>query len=231
MLGYIQSRKGTNKPGPIGLAVPFADFIKLVKKELNFPNFMNKIVYTFVPSLALCIPLFLWIVYPTPYEVLRVKYSLLWFLCVSAVGVYALLGAGWGRNRKYSILGAVRAVAQSVSYEVSLFIIIIHFILFFYYSLWINKSSVLSTFLFFAISILLVTCIAESNRSPFDFSEGESELVRGFNTEFSAISFVMIFLAEYMNIIFISALVSLLFNTTCIFDFYLFLLLWIVLYV
>lgn len=129
------------------------------------------------------------------------------------------------------MLGAVRAVAQSVSYEVRLSIIIIHWIIFFYFGIMWPKLSALRTFLFITIVMLLVSSLAETNRSPFDFSEGESELVRGFNTEFSSVPFVMIFLAEYMSIIFISAVVRILFNMTGYLDVFFFLILWAVAFI
>ena len=112
----------------------------------------------------------------------------------------------------------MRAVAQSISYEVSLTIILIHSVLFFSFIIITPKLSTLTTFQFLILFLLLVTCLAETNRSPFDFSEGESELVRGFNTEYSAVSFVMLFLAEYISIVFMSAIVSLLFNMSTYID-------------
>merc|ERR1712112_270524 len=137
---------------------------------------------------------------------------------MGSVGVYALLGAGWRSNRKYSMLGAVRAVAQSVSYEVSLTMVLIHCVFFFYFAALTPKLSRLGSFLFLLMFLFFITSLAETNRSPFDFSEGESELVSGFNTEFRSVSFVMIFLAEYMSIIFISVIVRTLFNITVFFD-------------
>ena len=225
VLGYIQTRKGPNKPSFLGLLTPFADAIKLLTKELNIPSHRNKI-FLWVPSLSLFIPLRLWILYPSTYNILSFKYSALLFICISAVGVYAILGAGWRSNRKYSILGAVRAVAQTVSYEVSLSIIIVHRLIFFLYMIQQVKLTTLSTFIFSIIAILLVSSIAETNRSPFDFTEGESELVRGFNTEYSSINFVIIFLAEYISIIFMSTIVRLLFNIRCYLDLFIFFSLW-----
>jgi len=122
------------------------------------------------------------------------------------------------------MLGAIRAVAQTVSYEVSLTVIIVHRIIYFQYEIYQNKLSILCLFMFSIIAILLVSSIAETNRSPFDFTEGESELVRGFNTEYSSVHFVIIFLAEYMSIIFMSAIVRLLFNIRSLIDLFIFLL-------
>ena len=230
ILGYIQVRKGPNKPSILGLFVPFADAIKLFTKELSVPTKRNNI-FLWVPCLALFIPLFIWIIYPTEYSILSFKYSTLLFICISAVGVYAILGAGWGSNRKYSMLGAVRAVAQTVSYEVRLSIIIVHRIIFYLYEIQQNKITNISLYLFMIICIFLVSSIAETNRSPFDFTEGESELVRGFNTEYSSIHFVIIFLAEYISIIFISTLVSLLFNIRSYSDLWFFITIWAVFFI
>jgi len=154
------------------------------------------------------------------------KYSALLFLCVSSLGVYAILGAGWSRNRKYSLLGAIRAVAQSVSYEVRLSFIVIHSMIFYNYVICDKKMTPLSSFIFALVILLVVSSLAETNRTPFDFSEGESELVRGFNTEYSSISFLLIFLGEYMAILFISFLVSSFFNIRNLIDLYIFLFIW-----
>lgn len=226
VLGYVQERKGPNKPSLRGLLIPFADAIKLVSKEIRWPDRGNKLLFFFVPSLALLIPLLLWIIYPSSYQVLKFKYSALFFICISSVGVYAILGAGWGRNRKYSLLGAVRAVAQSISYEVRFSLIIIHCVLFYFYEVIQDKSTSLCCFLFWAVFLLLVSSLAETNRSPFDFTEGESELVRGFNTEFSAVSFLILFLAEYISILFISMMISALFCMSVYLELFVFSALW-----
>lgn len=222
-LGYVQQRKGPNKPGIQGLFVPFADALKLLTKEYNTPTGRNKSIYHLVPILALMIPILLYCVYPVRFESLTFQFSSLWFICVSSVGVYAVIGAGWGSNRKYSIIGALRAVAQSISYEVSLALLVIHCFLFFNYSLMIIKLSVLRTFLYLTITMLLLTALAETNRAPFDFTEGESELVRGFNTEFRSVSFLMIFLAEYISILFISTIIRVLFLISAYLDLFFYL--------
>ena len=231
VLGYIQNRKGPNKPGLLGLLVPFADAIKLISKENNTPSRRNKVIYLCVPLLSLAIPFLLFVTYPSKWEVLNLHYSILLIVCVSAVGVYAVLGAGWRSNRKYRMIGALRSVAQSVSYEVSLTLIVIHWIAFFYFSLMLSKLSVLITFLFLLMFLFLVTTLAETNRSPFDFAEGESELVSGFNTEYSSVPFVMIFLAEYMRIIFMSMVVRQLFNISDYWDMYFFVLTWSIVFI
>lgn len=228
VLGYLQVRKGPNKPALAGLLVPFADALKLVTKEQRTPTRRLKFLFYSVPCLTLIIPFILWIVYPSHFLALSFKFSLLLFLCISSVGVYSLLGAGWRGNRQYAILGAVRAVAQSVSYEVRLSFILLNCVLFYYFALITYKLSPLGVFLFFSMLILVVSSFAETNRTPFDFAEGESELVRGYNTEFRSVPFVMIFLAEYIRILFIAVMVSLLFNISGFEDLFVFTALWAV---
>jgi len=231
VLGYHQNRKGPNKPGIVGLLIPIGDAVKLVSKEFSWPDRRNKKLFIIVPFYTILIPLTMWGMYPTVYESISYQYSLLYFLCLSAMGVYAILGAGWGRNRKYTIIGAVRSVAQSVSYEVRLSFLVMHSIIFYNFVIHRPKSSPLRVFLFVPIILLFVSTLAETNRRPFDFSEGESELVRGYNTEFRAISFVLLFLAEYLSILFMAALLSMLFNYTCLLDGMSFIVLWAILFI
>lgn len=231
VLGYIQNRKGPNKPGPTGLIVSVADAIKLITKGLNITQRSNKFLFYFSPFLTLSIPIILWIVFPNINAALHFKYSVLWFLCVTSVGVYAILGAGWSSNRKYTLIGGVRAVAQSISYEASLAIIVLHCVVYFAFELREKKLRVLSIFLTVNILLFFLTSLAETNRSPFDFSEGESELVRGFNTEYSSVSFLLIFLGEYMSILFMSVIVRLLFIIRNISDLFLFTIFWALMFI
>lgn len=226
ILGYVQCRKGPNKPRISGLLVPLADALKLLGKEFNSPHIRNKMIFLFSPVLSLMIAFLFWISYPNMFEASVFKYSILFFLCISSLGVYSLLGSGWRRNRKYSLIGAIRSVAQTISYEICFSLILMHWIIFYHYQLKQLKISVLGVFLFVIILLLFVTSLAETNRSPFDFSEGESELVRGFNTEYRSVSFLMLFLSEYISIVFMSALVRLLFNIRGYLDLFLFLLIW-----
>merc|ERR1712002_312633 len=137
--------------------------------------------------------------------------AIIYILAIARVGVYGTLGAGWTRNRKYSILGAIRAVAQTISYEVRITIIVLGAVIFIFLDLSQDKQVVVMTWIVTVFLIFAVRVLAEANRSPFDFAEGEGELVRGFNTEYRSVLFVMVFLAEYMSIIFISALCGMLF--------------------
>ena len=152
-------------------------------------------------------------------------------MVVASLGVFVLLGSGWRRNRKYSFLGSIRAVAQSVSYEIVLSLLVVHYIFFFYFEMLQVKNQPLIFVITIIMLLLYIVALAETNRSPFDFSEGESELVRGFNTEYRAIPFMLIFLAEYMSILFISYLVSALYNIRSYFDLVLFLIFWAISFV
>ena len=142
------------------------------------------------------------------------KLALILIMAAARVGVYGTLGAGWSRNSKYSLLGAVRAAAQTISYEVSITIILLSSIMFMIYDPSQKKQLRAGVWLAVMFLLFLVTVLAEANRSPFDFAEGERELVRGFNTEYRSVIFVMIFLAEYIAIIFMSMLATILFLIT-----------------
>nr|YP_010943703.1 NADH dehydrogenase subunit 1 [Ennucula tenuis]WLV28173.1 NADH dehydrogenase subunit 1 [Ennucula tenuis] len=215
-LGYFQIRKGPNKVGIMGLPQPLADAVKLFSKEITKPTFSNQLPYFIAPSLSLILALMMWQLYPSSYSSNFLVWGLLYFLCVSSLNVYGTLVAGWSSNSKYAMLGALRAVAQTISYEISLALILL-------FSLCIGMSFNLMviqehqylvwiTFLFLPLGLVwLVSCLAETNRAPFDFAEGESELVSGFNIEYSAGTFALIFMAEYGNILFMSLLTAVLF--------------------
>ena len=211
VLGYIHLRKGPNKPGTAGVFVPFADAIKLFTKELNYPNLRNKFLFICVSILIMCVPILLWYVMPLYSISSELKLMIIFVIAVRRVGVYGTLGAGWRRNRKYRIIGRVRAVAQTISYEVSITVVILLSVYYFYYDISIYKQLRCVRWNWVAFLLFRVSVLAEANRSPFDFAEGERELVSGFNTEYSSVLFVIVFLAEYMSILFIRALCSMLF--------------------
>ena len=211
VLGYIHIRKGPNKPGPAGLLVPFADAVKLFLKEIRYPLLSNKTLFNAVCIVIILVPILLWVGFPVAASHSAHKILVIYILAVARVGVYGTLGAGWRRNRKYSILGAIRAVAQTISYEVRITIIVLGAVIFIFLDLSQDKQVVVMTWIVTVFLIFAVRVLAEANRSPFDFAEGERELVRGFNTEYRSVLFVMVFLAEYMSIIFISALCGILF--------------------
>nr|YP_003934433.1 NADH dehydrogenase subunit 1 [Thylacodes squamigerus]ADI79416.1 NADH dehydrogenase subunit 1 [Thylacodes squamigerus] len=216
-LSYIQRRKGPNKVGITGIPQPLADAAKLLTKEIVIPSVVNISVYATAPILSFILALLLWQLYPSLYAVSYFKSGVLFFLCVSAMNVYGTLLAGWASNSKYALLGALRAIAQTISYEVSMALILL-FPLFIsasfnFIELKEVQSSIWFTFLLVPLGCMwFVTCVAETNRAPFDFAGGESELVSGFNIEYGSAGFALIFLAEYANILVMSLFTALLFT-------------------
>nr|WNH20321.1 NADH dehydrogenase subunit 1 [Asterorhombus filifer] len=219
VLGYMQMRKGPNAVGPSGLFQPIADGMKLFTKEPVRPSTSSQFLFLATPLLALTLALVMWAPLPMPHPLTDLNLNVLFILAISSLAVYSILGSGWASNSKYALVGALRAVAQTISYEVSMGLILLSVIIFVgSFSLQMFSMTQEGTWLLFPAwplaAMWYISTLAETNRSPFDLAEGESELVSGFNVEYAGGPFALFFLAEYANILFMNALTAALFLGT-----------------
>nr|AIY62100.1 NADH dehydrogenase subunit 1 [Nasutitermes bikpelanus] len=225
VLGYVHIRSGPNSVGFIGILQPFSDAIKLFSSEQYFPVVSNYLIYYFSPIFGFFLSLLVWLLVPYLSGFISFELGLLFFLACTSLGVYTVMIAGWSSNSSYSLLGGLRALAQTISYEVSLAFILLSFVIlissynlayfyFFQVYLWLIFLSLPLSFIWF------ISCLAETNRTPFDFAEGESELVSGFNVEYGGGGFALIFLAEYASILFMSLLFCIIFLGSDLYSFF-----------
>lgn len=221
VIGYMQGRVGPNRVGPLGLGQPFADVIKLLIKEIVVPQKANRFLFLVAPLLSIIPALATWAVIPLTgtLVIADINAGLLYVLALTSVGVYGVILAGWATNSKYAFLGAMRSAAQIVAYEIAMGFALVG-VLMASGSLnlgEITRAQAGGVSNWFILPLLplffvyFISGVAETNRAPFDVAEGESEIVAGFHVEYSGVAFAVFFLAEYANMVLISALTSIFF--------------------
>jgi NADH-ubiquinone oxidoreductase chain 1 len=209
LLGYLHFRKGPTKVGVLGLFQPFSDAMKLFPKEYSKGESYVYAFFFLGPVFGLFLILFLWGFVSHFFLLFSSFFSILLFFCILSLSVYFLVLSGWGGGSKYGLLGLYRSVAQTVSYEVSIVVFVLCYVfllgLFDVRDFWFLQSNYWFCFFFYVFFLCWVfVCLAESNRTPFDFSEGESELVSGFNVEYGGGVFSLIFICEYGFLVLLS---------------------------
>ncbi|MBN8890665.1 MAG: NADH-quinone oxidoreductase subunit NuoH [Rhodospirillales bacterium] len=218
VLGAMQLRRGPNVVGPFGLFQPFADAIKMLMKETIIPTGANRMLFLMAPMLTFGLAMIAWAVIPVNdgWAIADINVGVLYLFAISSLGVYGIIIAGWASNSKYPFLGALRSAAQMVSYEVSMGFVMVT-VLLCVGSLNLNDIVLAQRHVWFALPlfpmfiIFFISTLAETNRSPFDLPEGESEIVAGFFVEYSSMSFALFFLGEYANMILMAAMTTILF--------------------
>tara|TARA_Y100000994_G_scaffold239929_1_gene234072 strand:- start:250 stop:1272 length:1023 start_codon:yes stop_codon:yes gene_type:complete len=221
IIGFMQSRMGPMRVGPSGIFQPIADVIKLFTKEVIIPSNANTGLFLTAPIIMLVPSLLVWSVIPLSeyFVISNINAGLLFILALTSLSVYGVILAGWASNSKYAFLGSMRSAAQIIAYEIAMGFALVGVLMaagsLNLQEIIISQRGGLFSWywlpLFPLFIIYLIAGIAETNRAPFDVSEGESEIVAGFHVEYSGVAFAMFFLAEYMNIILISILVTIMF--------------------
>ena len=221
IIGFMQSRMGPSRVGPYGILQPIADVIKLLSKEIIIPSSASKGLFLTAPMLMLIPSLLVWSVIPFSerFVLANINAGILFILALTSLSVYGVIIAGWASNSKYAFLGSMRSAAQIIAYEIAMGFALVGVLMVAgslnLQEIIIGQSGGILNWYWIPLLplflIYLIAGVAETNRAPFDVSEGESELVAGFHVEYSGMAFAMFFLAEYMNIILISTLVSIMF--------------------